>query len=98
MSDCCTGGGVAPVPGAVATAPSRPPFRPPHAHRAVKGQQLVPGGVFAMGDPFDEGYDADGETPVHEVRLPPYLIDETAVTNAQFARFVRATDHVTEAE
>jgi sulfatase modifying factor 1 len=98
VSDCCTGGGVAPVPGAVATAPSRMPFRPPHAHRAVKGQQLVPGGVFAMGDPFDEGYVADGETPVHEVGLPPYLIDETAVTNAQFARFVRATDHVTEAE
>ena len=51
-----------------------------------------------MGDPFDEGYPADGERPVHEVTLSPYLLDETAVTNAQFATFVKATGHVTEAE
>lgn len=51
-----------------------------------------------MGDAFDEGYAADGEGPVHRVRLSPYLIDETSVTNAQFATFVKATGHVTEAE
>ena len=51
-----------------------------------------------MGDPFDEGYPADGETPVHRVRLQPFHIDETAVTNAAFAAFVDATGHVTDAE
>lgn len=51
-----------------------------------------------MGDAFGEGYAADGEGPAHRVRLSPYLIDETAVTNAQFASFVKATGHVTEAE
>jgi formylglycine-generating enzyme len=56
------------------------------------------GGSFAMGDAFDEGYPADGETPVHEVQLEPFLIDATAVTNAQFSAFVRDTGHVTEAE
>jgi sulfatase modifying factor 1 len=58
----------------------------------------VPAGTFAMGDPFGEGYPADGETPVHEVRLPAFRMDATAVTNAQFATFVKDTGHVTEAE
>lgn len=51
-----------------------------------------------MGDHFDEGYAADGETPVHEVRLDAFYIDATAVTNASFAAFVKATGYVTEAE
>jgi formylglycine-generating enzyme len=51
-----------------------------------------------MGDPFDEGYPADGETPVHEVELSAFHVDATAVTNAMFAAFVKATDYVTDAE
>jgi formylglycine-generating enzyme required for sulfatase activity len=51
-----------------------------------------------MGDAFGEGYPDDGETPVHEVRLPDYRMDATAVTNAQFATFVKDTGHVTGAE
>lgn len=51
-----------------------------------------------MGDPFDEGYPADGETPVHEVVLRPFHLDATAVTNASFAAFVKATGYLTEAE
>jgi formylglycine-generating enzyme required for sulfatase activity len=51
-----------------------------------------------MGDAFDEGYPGDGETPVHEVRLDAFSIDATAVTNAQFATFVKATGYRTEAE
>ncbi|MFE6288099.1 formylglycine-generating enzyme family protein [Streptomyces sp. NPDC057877] len=66
--------------------------------RSTRGQVRLPGGGFAMGDAFDEGYPADGETPVHQVRLKPFHIDETAVTTAQFAAFVKATGHVTEAE
>lgn len=51
-----------------------------------------------MGDAFGEGYAADGELPVHAVRLAPFHIDQTAVSNAQFAAFVKATGYVTEAE
>ena len=51
-----------------------------------------------MGDAFDEGYAADGERPVHEVRLSAFHVDATTVTNAQFATFVKATGHVTDAE
>jgi formylglycine-generating enzyme required for sulfatase activity len=51
-----------------------------------------------MGDGFDEGYPADGETPTHRVSLAPYRMDATAVTNAAFATFAKATGYVTEAE
>jgi formylglycine-generating enzyme required for sulfatase activity len=51
-----------------------------------------------MGDSFGEGYAADGETPVHDVRLDAFRMDATAVTNAQFAAFVKDTGHVTGAE
>lgn len=51
-----------------------------------------------MGDRFDEGYASDGETPVHEVALPGFLMDATTVTNAQFATFAKATGYVSEAE
>ena len=68
------------------------------AERSTRGQVRLPGGAFMMGDHFDEGYPLDGETPVHRVRLRPFHIDVTAVTNAAFATFVKATGHVTEAE
>ena len=45
----------------------------------------LPGGSFAMGDAFGEGYPADGELPVHQVTLDAFHLDATAVTNAQFA-------------
>lgn len=61
-------------------------------------ESVVPAGTFHMGDPFDEGYPADGETPVHQVTLASFSIDTTAVTNEQFALFVDATGYRTEAE
>jgi formylglycine-generating enzyme len=51
-----------------------------------------------MGDAFGEGYRHDGETPVHQVTLSRFRIDVHQVTNEQFARFVEATGHVTDAE
>jgi formylglycine-generating enzyme required for sulfatase activity len=56
------------------------------------------GGEFSMGDPFGEGYADDGEGPVHQVVLPPFRLDATAVTNGEFDAFVAETGHVTEAE
>ena len=58
----------------------------------------IPAGTFLMGDAFDEGYPADGESPVHQVTLGGFRIDTTAVTNKQFAAFVDSTGYRTEAE
>lgn len=54
----------------------------------------VPGGIFAMGS--DTFYPE--EAPVRRVRVDPFWIDTFPVTNAQFARFVHETSHVTFAE
>ena len=43
-------------------------------------------------------YPADGEGPVHEVSLPPFLIDCCVVSNDRFAVFADATAYVTDAE
>lgn len=51
-----------------------------------------------MGNPRQDGDAADGEHPVHLVRLPPFRISRFAVSNDQFAAFVDATGHVTDAE
>ena len=51
-----------------------------------------------MGTDDPEGFPADGEGPVREVTLDGYEIGVTAVTNAEFAEFVAATEYVTEAE
>lgn len=58
------------------------------------GMVLVQGGKFQMGT-------EDGmlfESPVHDVTVKKFLIDEHEVTVGQFAEFVEATKYVTEAE
>jgi formylglycine-generating enzyme required for sulfatase activity len=51
-----------------------------------------------MGDESVWAYPGDGEGPVHEVALDAFGIDVHTVTNDQFARFIEATGHVTDAE
>ena len=58
----------------------------------------LPGGRFAMGNPRGDGYPEDGEEPVHEVRLSPFAIGRSPVTNDEYAAFVEATGYETEAE
>jgi formylglycine-generating enzyme required for sulfatase activity len=55
---------------------------------------LVPAGEFVMGS--NDG--GDNEKPVHRVYLAAFLIDRHEVTNAQFQRFVQATNYRTTAE
>ena len=66
--------------------------------RSTKGMVLVGGGVFLMGSDDPEGFAEDGEGPVRTINVNPFHIDVCAVTNAQFARFVKATRFRTEAE
>jgi formylglycine-generating enzyme required for sulfatase activity len=54
----------------------------------------VPGGAFHMGS---EGHYPE-ESPVHRVTLDGFWMDEHAVTNAEFSRFVKSTRYVTTAE
>ncbi|MFK4805049.1 formylglycine-generating enzyme family protein [Microbacterium sp. ZW CA_36] len=61
-------------------------------------QVSLPAGRFLMGDSSGDQNPGDGETPVHEVKLPAFDMDATAVTNEAFATFVEATGYVTEAE
>jgi formylglycine-generating enzyme required for sulfatase activity len=54
----------------------------------------IPGGSFTMGS--DHHYPE--EAPAHRVRLEGFWIDRAPVTNAQFSKFVKATDYITMAE
>ncbi|HEY7562880.1 MAG TPA: formylglycine-generating enzyme family protein, partial [Gaiellaceae bacterium] len=54
----------------------------------------IPGGAFAMGS--DRHYPE--EAPVREVVVDGFWMDEHPVTNLEFLRFVKATDHITFAE
>jgi formylglycine-generating enzyme required for sulfatase activity len=60
------------------------------------GMVWVPGGEFEMGTNSDLG--RPEEKPAHRVRVRGFWMDETEVTNSQFAAFVGATGYRTTAE
>lgn len=95
MSDeepsCC-------APSRPVTAGSTPPPVSSETGQHGVQQVVLEGGEFAMGDGTGDGNAGDGETPVHRVRVAPYSIDATSVTNADFERFAEATGYRTEAE
>src|SRR3954465_9507174 len=51
-----------------------------------------------MGSDDAFAYPDDGEGPPHDVELDAFWIDACAVSNADFAVFVDATGHVTDAQ
>ena len=61
---------------------------------ATDGMLLIRGGVFQMGA---RGLQPE-EGPARTTRVGSFWIDRTEVTNADFARFVKSTGYVTEAE
>ena len=66
----------------------------PLASETPFGMKFIPGGAFLMGS--DRHYPE--EAPVRKIAVDDFWIDETPVTNAQFAAFVAATGHRTCAE
>lgn len=60
-----------------------------------EGMVWIPGGEFSMGSEAEEMRDA---RPFHRVKVDGFWMDQTEVTNAEFARFVGATGYVTVAE
>ena len=71
---------------------------------APSGMVWIPGGEFSMGanDPPDMnevGMKATRDArPIHRVYVDGFFMDKVDVTNAEFAKFVKATDYVTVAE
>ena len=71
-------------------------FKPSHSVSNRTNQMVrIPGGDFSMGTDATV-FTADGEGPTREVTVKPFYMDVYEVTNAEFARFVEATDYVTE--
>ena len=76
----------------------------PPTDQAPPGMVWIPGGEFAMGcdDPRGlphGGPDPMGDArPIHRVAVDGFWIDQTEVTNDQFAAFVDAKGYVTVAE
>src|SRR6476646_2438497 len=72
--------------------------------KAPEGMAWIPGGEFSMGAAVGgEGSHAmpmasNDSEPVHRVYVDGFWMDATPVTNAQFEKFVRATNYVTIAE
>tara|TARA_B100000925_G_scaffold56133_1_gene36973 strand:- start:127 stop:1149 length:1023 start_codon:yes stop_codon:yes gene_type:complete len=62
----------------------------------LDGMVWIPGSTFQMGSEDNQARPDEG--PVHSVRVDGFWIDQTEVTNSQFARFVEATGYITTAE
>jgi formylglycine-generating enzyme required for sulfatase activity len=76
----------------------------PRPTKAPAGMVWIPGGEFSMGaqDPpemNDVGMQATRDSrPIHRVYVDAFWMDKNDVTNAEFARFVRATGYKTVSE
>lgn len=57
----------------------------------------IPGGEFVMGTDTP-GVPGDGEAPARRVRVSPFRIGRTEVSNRQWSAFVNASGHVSDAE
>lgn len=68
------------------------------------GMAWVPGGTFSMGSEDPQGMAGGGHEsmgdarPIHRVYVDGFWMDKTDVTNAEFARFIKATGYITVAE
>ncbi|MEO8534757.1 MAG: formylglycine-generating enzyme family protein [Flavobacterium sp.] len=78
--------------------------RIPAPSKAPKGMVWIPGGEFSMGSNVEDeslcsikGVTRDA-APIHRVYVDGYFMDETEVTNEEYAKFVKATGYITVAE
>ena len=64
----------------------------------IEGMVWIPGGVYDQGASHNDKMALPHEKPKHSVRVDGFYMDITEVTNAQFSRFVKATNYMTTAE
>src|SRR5699024_12850869 len=67
------------------------------AHSAIMYQDKmvhIPGGDSLMGTSDKEGFPADGEGPIRKIKVDPFLMDATAVKNAELKRFIVEAGYV----
>ncbi|MCB8953327.1 MAG: SUMF1/EgtB/PvdO family nonheme iron enzyme [Ardenticatenales bacterium] len=88
-----------PTPEPRPTATSTPGIGSPQVS-PVDGmrQWFIPAGNFLMGSTDADANAASDEKPQHEVYLDAFWMDETEVTNDQFAQFTAAASYETTAE
>lgn len=98
MHECCAPGRTDHGTAGATPVPAVPERRAAGAAGHGPEQVRVPAQTFVMGDAQGDGMPGDGESPTHPVSIDAFEIDATSVTNDDFARFVRATGHQTEAE
>ncbi len=72
--------------------------RPRATQGSTVDMALLDGGAFLMGSESPDAFATDGEGPVRRVILDPFYISKYAVTNEQFAEFVRRAGYVTGAQ
>lgn len=90
-SSCCT-------PARAGASDAGTPEFDPNAKEISRPTVVkIPGGIGLIGTKTPV-LAIDGEAPLRQKRIKPFLMDETTVTNARFADFVAATGYVTEAE
>lgn len=68
------------------------------AHETKSETASIPAQEFLIGNEDECARPGDGEAPVRAVRLKAFAIDKYAVSNADFAAFVNATNYRTDAE
>ena len=64
----------------------------------IPGMVWIPGGIYDMGASDGDRMALSHEKPKHTVKVDGFYMDETEVTNAQFSRFIEATNYITTAE
>jgi formylglycine-generating enzyme required for sulfatase activity len=65
---------------------------------APNGMVWIPGGIFEQGASDKDRQALSHEKPKHSVKVDGFYMDETEVTNAQFLKFIEATNYITTAE
>lgn len=65
---------------------------------APEGMVWIPQKTFLKGAKTTDVYAMSREKPAHKVTVDGFFIDATEVTNAQFEKFITATNYVTVAE
>jgi formylglycine-generating enzyme required for sulfatase activity len=61
----------------------------PEPNTPPPGMAYVPGGEFMMGSDDGDAF----SRPAHTIKVEPFFIDQTEVTNEAYLEFVKATDH-----